>query len=563
LNTLFQGGAAGQLSDGELLERFVAGRDEAAEAAFAALVERHGVMVLGVCRRVLGNRDAAEDAFQATFLVLARKAAAIARREQLASWLHGVARRAALDSRARATRREAREKRWGAMSPKQPPDPTLANELRAILDEELARLPERHRAVVLLCELEGLSRRQAAARLGVSEGTVSSRLSRAKSRLRERLTRRGFALSTAALTSVLAQDAQAVLLPPVLVDSTIRVATLVAAGSSLAGALSTSVATLTEGVLKAMLLAKIKVAFFGLATLAVVSTSLGVLAQDGPGQHSAQVSDNDRLKAVESKLDRLLEVLGGSSRRVTSADAPPLMTTDPRAPMPIPFPAAATAAAPATATAAAPAPAPSPVPPVPPLGNGMPMASPYGAPAPSPAPPVPPPAPVPPRADAVPSTIDPVANPLTRQRPRSQGTRTDLGARVDHLEVRLGELERRLGELERRIAGRDALSPVEIRQTTAPAGIRSDARPTSGSSAAARNDSGANPLEGPTNRSRPDRGPFDPDGGQTSPERRTSDDARRDIPVPSLPELPDAPRPPEPERDPGPVPAQSEVSPER
>ena len=163
LNTLFHCGAAGQLSDAELLERFVAGRDEAAEAAFAALVERHGVMVLGVCRRVLGNRDEAEDAFQATFLVLARKAAAIARREQLASWLHGVARRAALDARARATRQKAREKRLGAMLPVEPPDQTMASELRTILDEELARLPERHRAAIVLCELEGLSRREAAA----------------------------------------------------------------------------------------------------------------------------------------------------------------------------------------------------------------------------------------------------------------------------------------------------------------------------------------------------------------------------------------------------------------
>ena len=241
LNTLFQCGAAGQLSDAELLEQFVAGRDEAAEAAFAALVERHGVMVLGVCRRVLGNRDEAEDAFQATFLVLARKAAAIARREQLASWLHGVARRAALDARARATRQKAREKRLGAMLPVEPPDQTMASELRIILDEELARLPERHRAAIVLCELEGLSRRDAAVRLGVSEGTLSSRLARAKSRLRDRLTRRGFALSAAALASVLPPGCPRGDITPFTVDSTIRVATLVAAGSSLAGVVSTSV----------------------------------------------------------------------------------------------------------------------------------------------------------------------------------------------------------------------------------------------------------------------------------------------------------------------------------
>ena len=137
-------------------------------------------MVLGVCRRVLGNRHAAEDAFQATFLVLARKATAIAKREQLASWLHGVARRAALDARRRAARQHAKEKRLSIMSPADGMDEIQKSELRSILDDELSRLPDRHRAAIVLCELEGLSRREAACRLGVSEGTLSSRLARAK-----------------------------------------------------------------------------------------------------------------------------------------------------------------------------------------------------------------------------------------------------------------------------------------------------------------------------------------------------------------------------------------------
>ena len=412
LNTLFHCGAAGQLSDAELLEGFVAGRDETAEAAFAALVERHGVMVLGVCRRVLANRDEAEDAFQATFLVLARKAAAIARREQLASWLHGVARRAALDARARATRQKAREKRLGAMLPAEQPDQTLASELRAVLDEELARLPERHRTAILLCELEGLSRREAAARLGISEGTLSSRLARAKSRLRDRLTRRGFALSAAALASVLSQDAHAVILPPLLVDSTIRVATLVAAGSSLAGVVSTSVVTLTEGVLKAMLLAKLKFAVLGVVTMAVVSASVGVLAQDGPDR----ASDNDRLKAVERKIDKLLEVMGGSSRRNAPPDAPPSPDSIPRAavPAPPPTPALAPLAPPPSVTAAPPVAPSVDIAAVPRWGRNA-----YPVPEPSP---------------------------------------KNIAGRVDLLERRLSELERRFGDLERRV-GRSQTRP--------------------------------------------------------------------------------------------------------
>ena len=166
----------------------------------------------------------------------------------------------------------------------------------------------------MLCELEGLSRREAAGRLGITEGTLSSRLARAKARLRDRLTRRGLAFSTAILASALTQDVQGVTVPPALVDSTIRIATFVAAGSSLAGVVSTSVVTLTEGVLKAMLLAKLKLVILGLAALALFTTGVGVLAQDGP-------SDQDRLKNVERKLDKLLEVLGGSNHRAT-ADAP-------------------------------------------------------------------------------------------------------------------------------------------------------------------------------------------------------------------------------------------------
>ena len=167
----------------------------------------HGPMVLGVCRRVLGDRHEAEDAFQAVFLVLARKAASIARRQQLANWLYGVACRTAWDARARATRRQARERKAHDMSPSElnPADELDLDELRSILDEELARLPETYRGAVVLCELDGLSRHVAAQRLGIPEGTLSSRLARAKDLLRERLIRRGLAPTTITLNAALAR----------------------------------------------------------------------------------------------------------------------------------------------------------------------------------------------------------------------------------------------------------------------------------------------------------------------------------------------------------------------
>jgi RNA polymerase sigma factor (sigma-70 family) len=332
LDELFCFGASGQLGDDELLGRFLAGhRDEAAEAAFAALVERHGPMVLGVCRRVLGDRHEAEDAFQATFLVLARKAGAIARREQLANWLHGVASRTALDARARADRRRAREQRAFAMSAAGAvaDDAAEHDELRVVLDEELARLPASYRGAVVLCELDGLSRHAAARRLGIPEGTLSSRLARAKDLLRHRLTRRGLAPSALALDAALSREARALILPPSLAGSTIQAATRVAAGASLAEAVSASVVTLTQGVLHTMLLAKVKGIALGLATAAVVTAGVGVLAQSPDRPGGAPAPSDERLGAVEKKLDRILEALRSRHEATEPHYAPDLAKAAP------------------------------------------------------------------------------------------------------------------------------------------------------------------------------------------------------------------------------------------
>jgi membrane fusion protein, heavy metal efflux system len=296
LDGLLVFGATGQQSDAELLGRFIAQRDVGAEAAFAALVERHGPMVLGVCRRVLGNQHEAEDAFQATFLVLARKAASIARPEELANWLFGVACRTAMEARTTGSRRRARERRVHAMSRRAfkstEPDESVRDELRAILDEELARLPERYRGALVLCELEGLTRRASAQKLGIPEGTLSSRLARAKDLLRRRLLRRGLVLSSVALDRGLECQirAQAVTIPFSLLEPTTRAATRVTAGTAIAEAASSSITALTEGALKAMLVAKLMGTVLGVVALAIVIAGAGVLAR--PAARVAAQSPN-------------------------------------------------------------------------------------------------------------------------------------------------------------------------------------------------------------------------------------------------------------------------------
>src|SRR6516225_967649 len=193
------------MTDGQLLERFVARRDE---AAFAALVRRHGPMVLGVCRRVLGHVQDAEDAFQAAFLVLARKAASVGQRELVGNWLYGVTYRTALDARAAATRRRTRERQVSAM-----PEPEAVDgvdvwtDLRPLLDRELNRLPDKYRVPVVLCDLEGRPRKEVAQQLGIPEGTLSGRLTTGRRTLARRLARHGLAPSGGALTAALTQGA--------------------------------------------------------------------------------------------------------------------------------------------------------------------------------------------------------------------------------------------------------------------------------------------------------------------------------------------------------------------
>jgi RNA polymerase sigma factor (sigma-70 family) len=267
---LLQDGAG--LTDGQLLEGFVSRRDE---AALAALVRRHGPMVWAVCRRVLLNYHDAENAFQATFLVLVRKAASIVPRAMVANWLYGVAHQTALKARALATKRRTRERQVTQMPEPAAAEPNLWPDLQPLLDQELSRLPDKYRVVVVLCDLEGKTRKEAARQLGVPEGTVAGRLARARTMLAKRLTRHGLAVSGGALAAALAQNVAPAAVPIAVLSSTIEAATLFAAGSAAAaGLISDTAAALTEGVVKTMLLAKLKVSKLKVATAVFLAAGL-------------------------------------------------------------------------------------------------------------------------------------------------------------------------------------------------------------------------------------------------------------------------------------------------
>jgi RNA polymerase sigma factor (sigma-70 family) len=241
-------------TDGDLLRRFLVGRNE---MAFELLMRRHGPMVLSVCRRILPVLQDAEDAFQATFLVLVRKAASIRPPEMVGAWLFGVARQTAIRARSLNAKRKRRE-----MQRMRIPEPQLgpetSNDLVDLLDHELGRLPEKYRVAILLCDLEGKSGKEAAQQLGWPLGTVSGRLCKGRALLAKRLAKYGPKLSTSALASELARNAAPANLSASLATSTLKAAGLMASGKMAAELISANVAALTDGVVKGMLLTKLK-----------------------------------------------------------------------------------------------------------------------------------------------------------------------------------------------------------------------------------------------------------------------------------------------------------------
>jgi RNA polymerase sigma factor (sigma-70 family) len=268
-------------SDAQLLDCFLSDGDE---NAFAALVRRHGPMVFGVCRRLLPSWQDAEDAFQATFLVLARKAAAIQPRSQVGNWLYGVAYRTALEARTMLAKRRGKERPLQDVAQPESPDESW-RELQPIFDSELNRLPDKYRIVIVCCDLQGKTRREAACQLGWPEGTVAARLARGRNLLRARLLRRGLTLGVGSLISLLDHKGASACVSKALEVCTIKAATVCAAGTSItAGLVSAPVAILTQGVLKSMFYTKLKFAAGLLIALGVLGFGTGVGMYAGGAQ---------------------------------------------------------------------------------------------------------------------------------------------------------------------------------------------------------------------------------------------------------------------------------------
>jgi RNA polymerase sigma factor (sigma-70 family) len=310
----------GDASDADLLGRFLAHRDE---AAFELLLWRHGTMVLHVCRDVARDEHAAEDAFQATFLALVRKATSIRARESIGAWLYRVAFRAAL--RVRRSKRETVNVNLAELPDvAELPDEASLRELRPLLHEEVQRLPGKYRTPIVLCYLEGLTHEEAARQLGWPKGTVAGRVARARELLRKRLTRRGISLPVALSALALAPGAVLATVPAALVQTTLRAGLLVAAGESAAAFVSAQVLALSQGVIRTMFWHNVRISAAVILALGLVGSGVGLYAS---GRLTAQAGttaqadeDDDAPKATESKRQQKAEkIVADDARAIRKA----------------------------------------------------------------------------------------------------------------------------------------------------------------------------------------------------------------------------------------------------
>ncbi len=295
-------------TDAQLLERFVRLRDD---MAFELLVWRHGPMVLGLCRRLLRHAQDAEDAFQATFLTLVRKAGSIGKRDSVGSWLYKVAYRIALQARQTAAARVAREQRVARTAAVACVVEPADFDLHAAVAEEVGQLPEKYRAAVVLCYLQGKTHEEASRQLGCPKGTIAVRLMRAKERLRCRLESRGLTLSAGTLAAVLSERA-AFAVSDLLLHKTLRAALLLAAGGGLAaGGVSLPAMALMEGAVQAMWWTQVKMAVGAMLAVAALGAGGGWIALQGAGTQEAVARDEvaaqkpapDSLPKKDAKAD--------------------------------------------------------------------------------------------------------------------------------------------------------------------------------------------------------------------------------------------------------------------
>src|SRR6266851_1935193 len=298
LRAMVHAGAYEDTSDRELLERFLAQREE---VAFVALLKRHGPMVLQVCRRIQGNEHDAEDAFQATFLLLARKASSIRKLDSVASWLHGVAHRLALEAKTQEARRQMRERRAADMRNTSETADSSWQDLRGTLDEALRQLPEKYRTPLLLCYLEGKSHEEVARQLSCPIGTVHSRLARGRSRLKAVLERQGVCLSATALAAALAGNGMSATLPSLLFRATARAALAYSAGTAADVLVSARAAALSRTALDATLTAKLKMTIAVILALGAFGLGAGAAAthMSADPSHASAEATPPRSNATE------------------------------------------------------------------------------------------------------------------------------------------------------------------------------------------------------------------------------------------------------------------------